>query len=416
MKRKMIALILTVGAGILFSGSTKNVMAESNTQMPTGFNLTGCEYESGDRGFYIFKSESVGLYGLVDANGNIALPAVYDEMTFLTSRDDVAVEVQIEGKWGVYDGNGNVILSPEYEMIKAGKSKYLVQKDDKQSLVDADGTLIKDLANEYTDIDGDYFLVRQTFSEYKLFDIDENELSETGVFFENDSKQANTEMIIDFDQESSSYKVINENGETVFWQENENGEAGYGYKAEFLSSDTYLSLQKFDLKSLGEKNAYSLYDMKKRIKNEEEYSKMYEFNKNEICGVKEDGIDIYDEAGDVRSITLEAGYSDVIWDKESPILVVKYGETYRLYNSDGSRITEDRYIDYDFWGGKLIVENLNGEYGIINEYGKMDVPFGEITGEGEEYNGEEIESIYADDDYLYILTEPYEDTMNLYIV
>ena len=163
----------------------ENYTDESDMQKPTGFDLEGCEFESEKQGFYIYKASSVDLYGMVDANGNVVLPAVYDEMEFLDIQDDVVVEVLIEGKWGVYDTNGNQVLLPEYEMIKSGKSKYLVQKDGKQSLLDKDGNLIKELTNEYVRIEGDDFLIAQPQMMNELYDMNENKISEYGIFYEN---------------------------------------------------------------------------------------------------------------------------------------------------------------------------------------------------------------------------------------
>lgn len=85
-------ILLTLLAGTVILQPCQMVMAEelggndfneSDMKKPTGFDLAGCKYESENQGFYIFRSESVDLYGMVDANGNVVLPAVADEMEFL---------------------------------------------------------------------------------------------------------------------------------------------------------------------------------------------------------------------------------------------------------------------------------------------------------------------------------------------
>lgn len=397
----------------------ENYADESDTQKPTGFDLEGCEFESEKQGFYIYKASSVDLYGMADANGNVVLPAVYDEMEFLDIQGDAVVKVLIEGKWGVYDTNGNQVLSPEYEMIKSGKSKYLVQKDGKQGLLDKDGNLIKELANEYTEIHGDYFLIAQPEGLNVLYDINENRLFEYGGFLEIGSEQANKEMIltmIDMEPKSfkDNYKVIDENGNIIFQQENNAGEIGYEVTA--LSSDRYLEMQKWMVGSVDREDEYYLYDMTEQKQNDTAYLRISEFNNDKICCEKENGLDIYDEDGNVKSIELESGYSDIKWELDNPIIAVKYGETYRLYNSEGQRITEDRYLSCDFRDKYVIIQNLKGEYGLMDESGEMKVPFGQIAGDGEFYLEEEIESISSVGDYLYILTDYFEGDIHLYII
>ena len=146
------------------------------------------------------------------------------------------------------------------------------------------------------------------------------------------------------------------------------------------------------------------------------YLYIREFNNDKICCEKENGLDIYDEDGNVKSIELESGYSDIKWELDNPIIAVKYGETYRLYNSEGQRITEDRYLSCDFRDKYVIIQNLNGEYGLMDESGEMKVPFGQIAEDGECYLEEEIESISSVGDYLYILTDYFEGDIHLYII
>ena len=395
----------------------ENYADESDAQKPTGFDLEGCEFESEKQGFYIYKASSVDLYGMVDANGNVVLPAVYDEMEFLDIQGDVVVKVLIEGKWGVYDTNGNQVLLPEYEMIESGKSKYLVQKDGKQSLLDKDGNLIKELTNEYVRIEGDDFLIAQPQMMNELYDMNENKISEYGIFYENNLDKSDKELIYTLTGENSdSYRVIDSNGNTVFQQENNSGESKEGYSVAFVSSDRYLTLQKWILGSLEGKNEYYLYDMIEQKQSDIKYLYIREFNNDKICCEKENGLDIYDEDGNVKSVELESGYSDIKWELDNPIIAVKYGETYRLYNSEGQRITEDRYLSCDFRDKYVIIQNLNGEYGLMDESGEMKVPFGQIAGDGEFYLEEEIESISSVGDYLYILTDYFEGDIHLYII
>ena len=77
------------------------------------------------------------------------------------------------------------------------------------------------------------------------------------------------------------------------------------------------------------------------------------------------------------------------------------GETYRIYNKDGDLLTDERYLSAELVGNFAIVQNLDGEYGILDESGKMRVPFGEIK-DGNRYEGREWTAIYAVEDSLCI--------------
>ena len=79
------------------------------------------------------------------------------------------------------------------------------------------------------------------------------------------------------------------------------------------------------------------------------------------------------------------------------------GETYRIYNKDGELLTDERYLSAELVGDFVIVENLDGEYGILDASGEMRVPFGEIK-DGDSYGGREWEEIYNVENSLCIVT------------
>lgn len=394
---------------------------ENNSDMleKEAFTLDGYTCDTGKQGFYIVESES-GMYGLVDDNGNMVFPAVYDEMDFVNFKDQVLIKAKVEGKWGIYDCTGKEIIPMEYDEIQEGNSRYLVSKDDRQSILESDGTLVKELSGIYTRMDGDDFLVLQAVSdgvyECNLYDINENLLADDFGTFTN---YGNKELIYGINSTHSDYyKVIDENGETVYIQENDKDMSERGFAVAFLSSDRYLQIQGGLLGPGFGDNEYYLYDVSKQEKYETQYTYMCEFDKDKIFCEKEEGVDIYDEDGNIRSLTFEEGYSNMLVYSDNAIIAIEYGETWRLYDSNGERITEDRYSDVDFEGEYVILKNLNGEYGIMDKSGKMIVPFGIITLEDDEYNynDEEIERFDSVGNHLYIQTSPYEDTVKLYII
>ena len=395
---------------------------EKNTgsQGTAGFTLDGYDCDYGKQGYYIVKSES-GLYGLVDADGNMVLPAEYDEMEFVNFEDQILVKLKAEGKWGVYDGTGKEILPMEYDEIQEGNSRYLVTQDDRQSILESDGTLVKELSDTYTRLDGDDFLVLIDTSvdsaKSNLYDINENLLADFGNFTNHNDK----ELIYGLTSTHSDYfEVIDKNGETIYEQENDKNISERGYAASFLSSDRYLQIQGGLLGPTFGDNEYYLYDMISQEKNETKYIRMYYFDKDIIFCGKEDGADIYDEDGNVKSLTFESGYSDMYVDSENALIAVNYGETCRIYDSEGNRVTEDRYLLCDFQGEYAILENLDGEFGIMYKDGEMVLPFGTITSEDPgydyEYNGEEIERFDTVGDHLYIQTSPYEGSVSVYVI
>ena len=82
-----------------------------------------------------------GLYGLQDESGQTILSPKYD---YIQISDDERLRYLHEGCWGLLDRQGKVIVSHDkYDNIwSASYGYYVIVKDDKHGLIDADGNLL----------------------------------------------------------------------------------------------------------------------------------------------------------------------------------------------------------------------------------------------------------------------------------
>ena len=121
-------------------------------------------------------------------------------------------------------------------------------------------------------------------------------------------------------------------------------------------------------------------------------------------------IDIFDNSGTIKATIESVQAQNIPILEGNSMIVSQKGETYRIYNKNGELVTNERYLSAKLEGNFVIVQNLDGEYGIMDQSGKMRVPFGEVA-DGERYGGKEWEAIYAIDDALCIVTRDGEGSI-----
>lgn len=87
-----------------------------------------------------FKGDN-GKCGFKDKNGNIVIPAKYDDLIYGFSEG--LAPAAINGKWGFIDINGNFVIAPQYEnfhLFHFGQNE--VKKNDKWGKIDRRGNVI----------------------------------------------------------------------------------------------------------------------------------------------------------------------------------------------------------------------------------------------------------------------------------
>lgn len=389
-----------------------------------GFSIGGYTYESGGaaaNGYYIVESSKSSLYGLVDAEGNFVIPAEYDEMEFAGSTEDrIEVIVKMEGKYGVYDNKNQEVIPMEYDLIKNGGINYLVTKDKTQSVWDFNGNCTKELNDYgYDSVIGDLYLKKVSLSEgIHYFDMNENVVDVSEIDYYSATEVYRMIKFSENPEKEEAYQLINENGKVLYQVTNHEGDEKT-YSILPLNKNMIKIFEKTFFLNTSVSNGFSyFYDLKEQKQIDTPYLAISEIANDEFLAKREDGIDIYDEDGNkIHSFELSA-YESIQYEYDSSLIVVQYGETWRVYDEDGNDLMGERFQDVRFIGEFLELKNMDGECGVIDEKGNVVIPFGDLyeVDYDETYQGEEIKAMSAVAGKLYIVTEKTrDDLLNLHI-
>ena len=163
-----------------------------NTIKPAGFTTPYTIEEEKD-GYHIVSKLEGALYGLLAPDGTEMINVEYDNISFPESENANAVIVELEGKFGLYSYDGTELLPAEYESIlNSGKYSelYLVEKDEKQSIVDLNGKTVQELSGLYDRLVGDCYLTMCLgYNGYEKFFTDVYDLNENALFTGGDVKK-----------------------------------------------------------------------------------------------------------------------------------------------------------------------------------------------------------------------------------
>lgn len=373
---------------------------EKNTK-PSSFTTEYTIVDQKDGYFIVSKLEGT-LYGLLDSRGKEVLALEYDKITFPESEDAQAVIVELEGKYGLYGYEGHEILPTEYEMIRnsgSNSTRYLVQKEGRQSIVGLDGTVEKELSGIYNQLEGNSFLELY----YGYYTLDEKELSVEIPISYTTVYTAELEGVNDIicvgnpqlqlmDLDGNIIASVSEGerlkglgSEKVFALSNARSTNGFDLSYRIFTLDT---------QSISEK----VYGQIVKVDEETILANVLFASMSSIENVNE--IDVFNTNGELEK-TIEMGGRIV-----DTVIVSTSGKTSRIYDKQGNKLTDERYLSVDMAAkGFLIVQNLDGEYGIMDDKtGEMRIPFGGLDDE-KSYGGKEWKNIYSFDDTLCIVTE-----------
>lgn len=404
----------TAGNGFIVQAEEKNtVEKEADPEMvPSGFS-TEYTIENAKDGYFIVSKLDGALYGVLDSKGNEVLPLEYDRMVFPESRDAGAVIAEMEGNKGILDYKGNEVLSLEFEEIAnsgVNSTRYLVQKDGVQSIVNLEGTLVQELKGQYTSLVANSFLLEGREPITELFSLDEEV-----IFSEDDTKSDGSyAYILDYVNDSvgicqftRSMDLLGSDGEEIlsYPYANNDGAEGYGMMGD-QGSGNLISIQYFP-DGLSMQSKYRLINIEQKSISETVY---IQIAGNSQCifalytddTANSEKIDVYDAEGQItQTLDLEAESVEIHLD--NPLIIAKNGETYRIYDQEGNDISGDRYLSAEPFADALMLQNLDGEYGLMGSSGEMLIEFGAM---GEEsYNGLKWKETYSFGDTFCIVTE-----------
>ncbi|MBK9193234.1 MAG: WG repeat-containing protein [Crocinitomicaceae bacterium] len=89
-----------------------------------------------------------GLVGLLDWNGKIILPFIYDQI-YLSRKDRLTV--QLNGLWGIIDQQGNTFLELKYDQISQIGLGYIVKENGLYGMLNLDFEVVLPLEYDYVD-------------------------------------------------------------------------------------------------------------------------------------------------------------------------------------------------------------------------------------------------------------------------
>lgn len=409
-----------------------------NITEPSGFT-TPYAIEDEKDGYYIVSKLGGSLYGLIDSNGIEILNVEYDSISFPESEKANAVIVELEGEYGLYSYDGAELLPAEYEnILNSGKYSelYLVEKDEKQSIVGLDGKMVQELSGAYDRLVGDCYLTMcKGYNGYEKFFTDVYNLKEEVLFAGGESigdaglafeiKDANNIMGIYHprgdslygrdDEPDSTISLVDSNWNTMLsYTFPYDGSLEYEHISSYAISNDgkWISLH-YPRSGLAESSV--LYNVDTQEVSDENYLDFIRVDKDTFFGRRlENGhvyrIDIFDNTGKIKESIESIQAQNIPILEGNAMVLSQKGETYRIYNKDGDLLTDERYLSAELVGNFAIVQNLDGEYGILDDSGKMRVPFGEIK-DGNRYEGREWTAIYAVEDSLCIVTRDGEGSI-----
>ncbi len=384
---------------------------ESVNEVSKGFS-TVYKIEDAKDGYFIVSKLDGSLYGLLDSSGNEVIPLEYDDITFPESREAHAVVVKAEGKMGLYDYEGNEILPLEYEDISDSgleSQYYLVEQGGVQSIIHLDGREYKKLTGKYSSLVGDAFLVDGIDPAYtEVYNFNEEILFSGEIESANASYAYELESVPDYIgicRFNSSMDLMDSNGNIVLSYPYANSDNGYGMMGDINSNQ----LVTIDYYPNGIKNMYhpKLLNISQNIVSEKYYNEIT--NSGDVIfavsvsdGVNGYNVDVYNLNGTLEK-TLAFDGETVSTETSNSLISVKNGETYRLYDKEGNDLTNERYLDASPINSFWVLQNLDGEYGLMDDNGDMRIPFGEMGNES--YGGKEWDETYEFDDTFCIVTE-----------
>lgn len=385
------------------NSSEKKSIGKSTQSITATEFTTDYKIEYAKDGYFTASKLDGKLMGLLNFQGKTVIPFEYDYVSFPVSKNAKAVIVSKEGKEGILDYNGKEILPIEYNDIHCdyvngfrygekygeNKTRYLVTKDGIQSIVNLQGKTEKTLKGKYDALTADALLANMDAGPegfLQVYTLDEKEITTPSHNF---AKETGINGIVEF---TGQYNTSSDEDTTISYLVDKNGNYQEikcidrdGGDLNYLGNENLLSVEC----SKGE--IYSVDYYCRRLVNVKDKSvsktKYIDIIGNEsgAYGLYQDSsknyiVDIYNTGGEItKKLTYD---NDTVNDVRfaGPWIKVSAGDTKRLYNKEGKQPSDQRYLDvYPIKRTNLLLlENIDGKFGIMDSSGDMLAEFGKI--------------------------------------
>ncbi|MCD8019842.1 MAG: WG repeat-containing protein, partial [Clostridiales bacterium] len=400
--KTMMSILLA--AGLLLTSLPAYAAGKKETQFQTKNTIV----DAAD--CYVIVQDTTEKYGLLDEEGEEAIPCEYDEMYFPdNTRDYDYVMVKQGDTWGVLDYEGNELVEVCYKSISPysnGNTTAAGYDGNKTYLYNKKGKELGQLSGDYSVVTDSIFkgqddLKNQndktilTFSEAGLLDPDDDAEDKTAVcvkmgdlvainyYFSGNEEnktiigQLKLERYINiYDEEGELYMSVRPDESWTNDVEEGTYKTG-GVKVIDSVSDTSLKVQ---MTGIGD--SYLIYDTK-----EQSYSARFDWigdfidgkafaidSDNRLCIIDETGSKISDGEIGISNYTRR----DTESTEEAYYLFSHNSEAkYKLYSLSQEKALGDAYKEVTFTGHNYaIVQDEDGNYSVLDEKGEIVIEAG----------------------------------------
>ncbi|MDD7112917.1 MAG: FHA domain-containing protein [Lachnospiraceae bacterium] len=422
-------LISVFTAMLLGAGSIMPVSAAETE--PFEYQTKNTVVDAADH--YVIAKDSAGKMGLLDEEGEEAIPFEYDEMYFPEETDvyDYVIVKQRE-TWGILNYDGEELVEVRYD-------KYYPYENENTVAGGFDGnkTHIYNLkGKEIGTLEGDCSVISDTY--FKGTDSLKNEKDKNILKYEKeglvnpeddsvnvlkigeyvafdyfftgseDEKVPIGNLKVDryvkvYDQEGNVIADIKPVRDWTSDSDDGNYQSG-GVRMVKVISDSTLLVQ-----MTGFDDKYLIYDLNEQKYSEKKFNNIGEFRNGKAVALDEDDeVQLINELGEVQNtdkIEID-GYKKRFKDsKEAAYLLFKKKnqEEYKLYSLNQQEEMSSVYKEVIFRGQYTILENMDENYGVIDEDGETIIPFNT-------FEREEIVNAYYTDESISVCKKDGETT------
>lgn len=361
---------------------------------------------------YVIAKDDSGKMGLLDKEGEEAIPFEYDEMYFSEESDEYDyVVVKQRETWGILDYEGEELVEVRYE-------KYYPYENGNSVGAGYDGnkTHIYNLSGKETgELEGDCSIISDTY--FKGADSLKNEKDKNILQYEKEGlvnpedNSVNVQKIgeyVAFDyfftgsedekvpignlKVDRYVKIFNQEGDGVAdikpvreWTsdvDDGNYKSG-GVRMIKVISDTAILVQ-----MTGFDDKYLIYDLEQKKYCDKEFTNVGEFRDGKAFAVDKNGdVQIINALGEVQNtkeIGIEGYKKKFKVSKDAAYLLFKKkdSEEYKLFNLNAQEELNSVYKEVIFRGQYTILKNMDDKYGVLDGEGETIIPFNTFEREG----------------------------------
>jgi hypothetical protein len=278
-------------------------------------------------GLASFQDSETGLWGYYDLNGQIAIPAIYEEVRDFSTYY-APVKLPGHNLWRFIDKSGNTVMGEMYDIPNYAVTDFYIEIEQYGSYSDA-GLLDRNLNVVF---DTDYTIY--SYSEgYMIYDYTGDIATEYQVI----SNQGT--LTYDFNVNGHDYTFRYIDGWSLLDRDNMLIEGGYD-SIKFVESYNAWLVQKGEL--------YGLYDTEFNLIFDSAYNNI---NYNGYFEYKYYSVVLNGNWGIVSlegDVVVPAVYDSVEYDYDNELFIVRNGYSFGVYDLNGEMIVDCQYGDIEF--------------------------------------------------------------------